>query len=250
MSNLSPSSMSSQQSNYTQSLPSSSSSSTAIISSLSAPPDRSASPTSESSQATTPIAITSVRRPREEDNEIIEPGARQLKKVRGNASYGILLLQKQFKSLCKNPPDGMSFGLIDDDITRWRILIEGPIDTVFEGGIFPCTLEFPKEYPNRPPMMRFETTGFWHPNVFKDGRVCISILHEAVEDRYLAHEPLSERWRPILGIDHILLSVISILSDPNCDSPANVDASVEFQKDYPTYKKKVRALVRRSQEDI
>lgn len=96
--------------------------------------------------------------------------------------------------------------------------------------------------------MRFETQGFWHPNVFPDGRVCISILHNAVEDRIMSHEPMSEKWRPILGVEHILLSVMSILADPNCNSPANVDASVEYQKDYNTYKRKVRAIVRKSQE--
>ena len=143
----------------------------------------------------------------------------------------------------------MSFGLINDDITRWRIMIVGPADTIFEGGLFPCSLEFPKEYPNRPPVMKFETVGFWHPNVFKDGRVCISILHDAIDIPHYAHEPMAERWRPILGIDKILLSVISILADPNCDSPANPDASSEFLNDYPSYKKKVRAMVRKSLED-
>ena len=33
-----------------------------------------------------------------------------------------------------------------------------------EGGYFPCTLEFPKEYPNKPPVMTFTSKGFWHPN--------------------------------------------------------------------------------------
>ena len=35
------------------------------------------------------------------------------------------------------------------------------------GGYFPCALSFPKEYPNKPPVMRFLTPGFWHPNVYK-----------------------------------------------------------------------------------
>uniref|UniRef100_A0A0A9WHP0 Ubiquitin-conjugating enzyme E2 G1 n=1 Tax=Lygus hesperus TaxID=30085 RepID=A0A0A9WHP0_LYGHE len=86
------------------------------------------------------------------------PGDRILKKCKLSSnisSYGILLLQKQYKQLSKNPPDGMSFGLRDNDITRWRIIIEGPRDTIFEGGIFPVSLEFPDEYPNKPPVMRF-----------------------------------------------------------------------------------------------
>lgn len=77
------------------------------------------------------------------------PGDRMLKKCKLSSnisSYGILLLQKQYKQLSKNPPDGMSFGLRDNDITRWRIIIEGPHDTIFEGGVFPASLEFPDEY--------------------------------------------------------------------------------------------------------
>lgn len=34
------------------------------------------------------------------------------------------------------------------------------------------------------------------------------------------------RWRPVLGIEQILVSVVSMLSAPNIDSPANVDAGV------------------------
>jgi hypothetical protein len=62
-----------------------------------------------------------------------------------------------------------------------------------EGGYFPCLLEFPKEYPNKPPVMTFTTKGFWHPNVYKDGKVCISILHEAKADEFNQQEKMSEK---------------------------------------------------------
>jgi len=62
--------------------------------------------------------------------------------------------------------------------------------------------------------------------VYKDGRVCISILHEAKADEFNQQEKMSEKWRPILGPEAVLLSVLSMLSDPNFESPANVDASV------------------------
>ena len=60
--------------------------------------------------------------------------------------------------------------------------------------------------------------------VFPDGNVCISILH-SMDDPMYAFEG-DARWRPILGVDAILLSVISMLNDPNIDSAANVDASL------------------------
>jgi ubiquitin-conjugating enzyme E2 G1 len=98
-----------------------------------------------------------------------------------------------------------------------------------EGGYFPCLLEFPSEYPNKPPTMTFTTKGFWHPNVYKDGRVCISILHEAKADEFNQQEKMSEKWRPILGVEAVLVSVLSMLSDPNFESPANIDASVGYR---------------------
>ena len=52
-----------------------------------------------------------------------------------------------------------------------------------EGGIFNCKLIFPPTYPERPPKMKF-TTPIWHPNVYTNGDVCISILHEPGEDAF------------------------------------------------------------------
>jgi ubiquitin-conjugating enzyme E2 G1 len=62
-------------------------------------------------------------------------------------------------------------------------------------------------------------------SVFKSGEICISILHPPGEDRF-GHEDASERWLPIHTVTTIALSVISMLSDPNDRSPANIDAAV------------------------
>jgi len=166
-------------------------------------------------------------------------------------SYGAILLRKQLKDLTQNPIDGFSVGLEDDsNLFKWRVMMEGPGGTDYEGGYFPCSLEFPQDYPNKPPVMRFLTPGFWHPNVYKDGKVCISILHEAKEDKFNTQEKMEEKWRPILGIEAILISVQSMLSEPNFDSPANVDAAVELKKDPKSYRKKIKEIVRKSQEAL
>ncbi|KAI3373436.1 hypothetical protein L3Q82_022045, partial [Scortum barcoo] len=96
-----------------------------------------------------------------------------------------------------------------------------------EGGVFKAHLTFPKDYPLRPPKMKF-ITDIWHPNVDKNGDVCISILHEPGEDKY-GYEKPEERWLPIHTVETIMISVISMLADPNGDSPANVDAAVSLQ---------------------
>ena len=63
--------------------------------------------------------------------------------------------------------------------------------------------------------------------VYEDGRVCISILHPPGKDD-MSGEKAEERWRPILGVDAILTSVINLLIEPNINSPANVDAGVSL----------------------
>ncbi|XP_078404842.1 ubiquitin-conjugating enzyme E2 G1a [Cetorhinus maximus] len=159
-----------------------------------------------------------------------------------------LLLRRQLAELNKNPVDGFSAGLIDDnDLYRWEVLIIGPPDTLYEGGVFKAHLTFPKDYPLRPPKMKF-ITEIWHPNVDKNGEVCISILHEPGEDKY-GYEKPEERWLPIHTVETILISVISMLADPNGDSPANVDAAKEWREDRNgEFKRKVARCVRKSQE--
>ncbi|KAF7688668.1 hypothetical protein HF521_013475 [Silurus meridionalis] len=150
-----------------------------------------------------------------------------------------LLLRRQLAELNKNPVEGFSAGLIDDnDLYRWEVLIIGPPDTLYEGGVFKAHLTFPKDYPLRPPKMKF-ITEIWHPNVDKNGDVCISILHEPGEDKY-GYEKPEERWLPIHTVETIMISVISMLADPNGDSPANVDAAKEWREDrHGEFKRKV-----------
>ena len=128
---------------------------------------------------------------------------------------------------CQSTDDlGASIGLEnDDDLFLWNVVFEGPEDTLYEGGYFRAQLKFPDSYPNNPPEMTF-LSKMWHPNVYPDGKVCISILHSPGTDAFNSMETAEERWRPILGVEAILISVISMLNDPNIDSPANLDASV------------------------
>ena len=136
------------------------------------------------------------------------------------------ILAKQLRDVQKDDELGASIGLEnDDDLFLWNIVFEGPDDTLYEGGYFKATLKFPDDYPNSPPVMQFQSK-MWHPNIYPDGKVCISILHPPGTDQFNAQETAEERWRPILGVESILMSVISMLNDPNIDSPANLDASV------------------------
>ena len=66
--------------------------------------------------------------------------------------------------LTRDETSGFSVGLEDDsDWFRWRVVFEGPPDTIYYGGLFTALLRFPDDFPNSPPEMKFETS-MWHPN--------------------------------------------------------------------------------------
>ncbi|CAL1535184.1 unnamed protein product [Lymnaea stagnalis] len=160
-----------------------------------------------------------------------------------------LLLSRQLKELNKSSVDGFSAGLIDDeDLFKWETVIYGPPETLYEGGMFKAHLLFPKEYPHRPPKMKF-VSEMWHPNIDQEGNVCISILHEPGDDKY-GYEKAAERWLPVHTVETICISVISMLADPNDESPANVDAAKMWRENYEEFKKRVTRTVRRSVEEL
>lgn len=226
----------------------------------SSPPLPPSSHTTTTAESTTPagtpnVASTSssstprpnLRRPRDE-LPTVTPNKRPHTKAT-SVSYGTAVLRNQFKELVKNPPDGVQVGLIDDNIYKWRVILEGPEGTPFEGGIFKAQLLFPPTFPEKPPEFKM-ISEFWHPNFFTNGNVCISILHDPTDTSHHRHEPDSEKWRPVLGVEQILLSVMSLLNEPNTDSAANVAASAQYRDDYEAYKKKVRVIVRKSLDDF
>ncbi len=154
-------------------------------------------------------------------------------------------LQSEYKQLVKEP--NYMFNIIpsENNFFVWDVLLFGPIDTPFEGGIFKAMLTFPKEYPIKPPQFKF-ITQIPHPNFYLDGRVCISILHEGIDE--YNYESLSERWMPSHSVSTILMSIATLFGSPNFESPANVDASVEWRNNWTSYKNKIYKLVASTQK--
>ncbi|XP_027713219.1 ubiquitin-conjugating enzyme E2 G2 isoform X2 [Vombatus ursinus] len=97
----------------------------------------------------------------------------------------------------------------EENFFEWEALIMGPEDTCFEFGVFPAILSFPLDYPLSPPKMRF-TCEMFHPNIYPDGRVCISILHAPGDDP-MGYESSAERWSPVQSVEKILLSVSQMM---------------------------------------
>ena len=80
--------------------------------------------------------------------------------------------------------------------------------------------------------------------MYQNGHVCISILHPPGDDPN-HYEQASERWSPIQSVEKILISVMSMLAEPNDESPANVDAARMWREKRDEYEKIVRKIVRK-----
>ena len=115
-----------------------------------------------------------------------------------------------------------------ENILIWYAKIYGPKDSPFENGVFDIKLSFDNDYPVKPPSVKFLSKMF-HPNIYRDGFICIDILQS--------------EWSPAQNVRTILLSILSLLTDPNPSSPANSDASKLFMNDYTEYCKRVKELL-------
>lgn len=162
-----------------------------------------------------------------------------------SSSMAARRLLGEYKQITENPPEGLTAGPIDEEnLFEWECLVLGPDSTPYEGGCFHAILSFPKDYPMNPPKMRF-TTPIWHPNIHSDGKVCISILHAPGEDA-TGYERSEERWSPVQSVEKVLISVISMMAEPNDESPANVDAAKMWRDDRESFNKVCEGNVKQS----
>ncbi|ORC88398.1 ubiquitin-conjugating enzyme protein [Trypanosoma theileri] len=159
-------------------------------------------------------------------------------------------LQKQLRELTTSPPAG--FRVEAEDLFLWTVWFAGPQGTPYAPGIYRAELRFPKEFPMEPPAFKV-LSSIWHPNVYEDGRVCISILHPPGEDEMNTEETAMMRWTPIQTIRSVLLSVVSLLSDPDpkdAGAPANVSSLVQYRKDRKAFNAYCQQLAQKSLSEL
>lgn len=135
-------------------------------------------------------------------------------------------IKRELEHLRKDPPSNCSAGPIDDDdLMHWEATLMGPTDTPFEGGIFVLDIRFPENYPYKPPIVSF-ITKIYHPNINKNGGICLDIL--------------KTQWSPALTIGKVLLSISSLLTDPNPDDPLEPDIANKYKNNINEYNKQAR----------
>jgi len=113
-------------------------------------------------------------------------------------------IPNELKELKDSPITNCSAGPKDNDIMKWEATIFGPKDTPYENGVFMLDIDFTDEYPFKPPIVFFRTP-IYHCNVNSRGGICLDIL--------------KDKWSPALTIGKVLLSICSLMSDPNPKDP-------------------------------
>ncbi|OHT05040.1 Ubiquitin-conjugating enzyme E2 35 [Tritrichomonas foetus] len=132
---------------------------------------------------------------------------------------------KEIKELQTNPPPGISARPKPDNNRHFDVRLIGPRDTPFEEGIFRLELFLPEGYPISPPKVHFMTKIF-HPNIDQIGRVCLDIL--------------KSKWSPALKISSLLVSIQSLISEPNPDDPLDTAIAKKWKEDPEGAKKTAR----------
>ncbi|KAJ5672889.1 ubiquitin conjugating enzyme (UbcC) [Penicillium longicatenatum] len=155
------------------------------------------------------------------------------------------ILMNEFRALSREK--WLNVELHRENIYQWDVaLIVLNKDSIYHGGYFKARMTFPQNYPYSPPEFRF-LLPLYHPNIYTDGRVCISILHPPGEDE-MSGELAAERWSPAQRVESVLISILSLLDDAEVSSPANVDAAVMLRQDPEEYSVRVKANVEASKE--
>ena len=113
-------------------------------------------------------------------------------------------IKRELEEINRDPPANCSAGLVDEDLYHWQATIMGPPDSPYQGGVFFLNISFPMDYPFKPPKVVYQTK-IYHPNINSNGAICLDIL--------------KDQWSPALTISKVLLSISSLMCDPNPDDP-------------------------------
>ena len=121
---------------------------------------------------------------------------------------------------------GCSVGLINpDDPFHWKISLMGPQDTPYAGGMFFLTADFPDDYPNGKPEVKF-INKIYHLNVSpSNGHVCVSTLND---------------WKPRTPFSDIIASIFALFYNQNPYSAYNNAQAEEFKNNRAEFDRKAR----------
>jgi ubiquitin-protein ligase len=123
-----------------------------------------------------------------------------------------------------------SAGPKKDNLYEWSSTILGPDDSPYAGGVFFLDISFPKDYPFKPPGIIFRTR-VYHCNINSQGHICLDIL--------------KDNWSPAMTISKVLLSICSLLTDPNPSDPLVASIATEYMQNKEEHDRKAKEWTKR-----
>jgi ubiquitin-protein ligase len=145
-------------------------------------------------------------------------------------------IQQELKEAGMNQNPSIQCGLKDpSDNKKWWAIINGPEETPYHGFKLTLNITLSDNFPFSAPQVCF-TANIWHPNVGTDGRICLDILNSS--------------WTPALKLSAVLLSISSLLNDPNPASPLNGEAGRQYTSNRAEYDRKVIEVCSQNFEKI
>ena len=140
-------------------------------------------------------------------------------------------IQREIQNLHANPIANISVGYDSNDPMKCYGYIIGAVDTPFEGGIFRVEITFPDDYPFKPPSVKM-LTKIYHPNISTGGDVCITITKK-------------DYWNPALTIGKVLVSICSMLTDPDPTDTFHSAMGNEYMNNREQYNRTAREWTQR-----
>jgi ubiquitin-protein ligase len=117
------------------------------------------------------------------------------------------------------------------NIFVWNVLLKGPNKSCYENGMFKLLMQFPTNYPEDPPDIKF-ITKIYHPNIGNDGVICISSK--------------ASDWKENPNIINLIYSIYDLLKKPNLDHGLNKEALMLYKNDYENFKKKAKEFTEKN----
>lgn len=135
-------------------------------------------------------------------------------------------IQRDLNNLLNDPVQNCVIKLDKNDLlTNWIISMDGPSDSIYQDKKIKLVLTFNECYPFKPPTATF-LSKIYHPNVGDDGSICI--------------DNLKKQWTPAFTVSIILLTINSLLTDPNPEDPLNAEAAKLYKKNIKEYETKAK----------
>ncbi|KAK6908289.1 ubiquitin-conjugating enzyme 4 [Kwoniella mangroviensis CBS 10435] len=139
-------------------------------------------------------------------------------------------IKKEIADLSKENLGAISLQPNESNIFNWKAILPGPTGSPYEGGVFEVDIKVPEDYPFSPPHLHF-VTKVYHCNIASTGAICLDLLKHA--------------WSPALSLYKVILSLSSLLTDPNPADPLVPAIAQEYKRDRKKHDATAREWVKK-----